>query len=354
MDTTADGTSDAVRERRSDPPARDGRSVRKGGGAVDAAGVAMLCCIAVWALVSAAGRDGRPEGTLLALLAVTAGYAAGRVLGAMLPAITLAAGGVLVLALVLLPPSRFGAGRHAPPLGYHNADAALLVLAAGAACCAAWGAPGAAPRTALRLVGAGAAAAALALGSAAGFAACAATVLCSLAAARMRRGPGLAGLALAVALAAGTSYAIAVNALPAGLSESLTGQLTQPRVQLWHQAVVLAERHPLRGVGPQRFSLAVTPSPVDAPLAGTPQSAPLQLAAEQGLPGVALLGTAYAWTLWALWRSPRSTPVVLTSAAALTGLALFATVDHVLSFATVTASAGLLAGLTTSRPFPEA
>jgi O-antigen ligase len=354
VDTTADGMSDAAREGRTDGPAPTQHGARPSTGAVDAAGTAVLACCAVWALVCATGRDARPEGTLLALLGVCAGYAAGRVFGALLPVLTPAAGAVAVLALVLVPSSRLSVGGDAPPVGYHNADAALLVLAVGAAGCAAWGAPGTVARVALRLVGAGAAVAALLLGSSAGFAAGVATLLCSLAAARIRRRLlGLAGLALVAALASGASYAVAVDALPAGLSESLTGQLTQPRVELWHQAVTLADHHPLRGVGPERFAEESTPLPSDTPIARTPQSAPLQLAAEQGVPGVALLATAYAWMLCALWRSPRPTPVVLTAAAALTGLALLATVDHVLSYAVVTASAGLLAGLTTSRPLPR-
>jgi O-antigen ligase len=353
MDTTADGTPGAAREGGAGGPPSPRHAVRPSTGAVDAAGMAVLACCAVWALLCAAGRDARPEGTLLALLAVTAGYAAGRVLGALLPVLTPAAGAVAVLALVLVPPSRMSASRDAPPLGYHAADAALLVLAVGAACCAAWGAPGTVPRAALRLVAAGAAVTALLLGSATGFAAGVATVLCSLAAAHVRRRLlGLAGLALAAAVAFGASYAVAVDALPSGLSQSLTGQLAQPRVALWHQAVTLAGHHPLRGVGPDRFAEESTPLPSDTPTARTPQSAPLQLAAEQGVPGVALLGAAYAWTLCALWRSPRPTPVVLTAATSLTGLALLATVDNVLSYAVVTACAGLLAGLTTSRPLP--
>lgn len=329
-------------------------------GGVDAAGMVVLACCATWVVVCAGGREARPEGALLALLAVTAGYAAGRVLGAMLPKLTLVAGAVTVLTLVLAPAHRLSGGASAPPLGYPNADAALLVLAAGAACCAAWGVtdsvwrlPAAAGRTLLRLLAMTAAVAALALGSSAAFAAGVTIVLCSLAAARMRhRLLGLAGLALAAVLAVGGSYAVAVDALPGGLSESLTGQLTQPRVALWHEAVDLAGRHPLRGVGPGRFAEESTPLPSDTPTAETPQSAPFQLAAEQGVPGVLLLGGAYLWTLCALWRSPRSTPAVLTAAATLTGLGLLATVDHVLSYAVVTSAAGLLAGVATSRPLP--
>ncbi|WP_327292523.1 O-antigen ligase family protein [Streptomyces sp. NBC_01198] len=354
MDTTAGGTPGATRAGRGDGPPQDRAAAgRDRAAVVDAVGITLLACCAVWALVAAAGRSARPEGTLLALLAVTAGYALGRILGALLPVLAPAAAAAAVLSLVLIPPTRLSAHPDAPPLGYPNADAALLVLAAGAACCAAGAARGRAWRIVLRCVGAGAAVTALALGSAAGFAAGVAIVLCSLAAARMRgRLLGLAGFALAAALVAGGSCAVAADALPAGLSESLTGQLTQPRVDLWHQAVDLAERHPLRGVGPGRFADEATPAPEPAPSSESPQSAPLQLAAEQGIPGVALLAAAFCWVLTALWRSPRPTPVVLTAAATLTGLAMLATVDHVLSYAVVTAGAGFLSGLATAHPFP--
>ena len=352
MDTTAGGVPGTARAGRTDGPAPQQQQLIRptGGRAVDAAGMVVLACCAVWALICAAGRDARPEDTLLALLAVTSGYAAGRVLGALLPVLTPAVGAVVVLALVLAPPFRPAAGGHAP-LGDPAADSALLVLAAGAACCAAWGAPRPVVRVALLLVAAGAAVAALALGSVAGCAACAATLLWSLAAGRTRRrATGLAVLALLAALVVGASYAVAVNALPSGLSGSLTGQLTRPRVELWHQAVGLARHHPLRGVGPGRFAEASERLPADTPVGPTPRSAPFQLAAEQGVVGVALLAAAYAWALCALWRSPRPTPVVLTAAAALTGLALLASVDPVLGYTAITASAGLLTGLTTSRP----
>ncbi|SHL50115.1 O-antigen ligase family protein [Actinacidiphila paucisporea] len=355
MDTTAGGTPGATRAGRGDGSPQGRTAGERGGGFLDAAGIVVLVCCAVWTLIAAAGRPARPEGTLLALLAVTAGYALGRILGALLPVLAPAAAAGAVLALVLVPPTRLSAHPDAPPLGYPNADAALLVLAVGAACCAAWAARGAARRIALRSVGAGAAAAALALGSAAGFAAGVAIVLCSLAAARVRRRlPGLAALALAAALAVGGSAAVATDALPSGLSESLTGQLTQPRVELWHQAVDLAEKHPLRGVGPERFADEAPPAAPSglAPAAESPQSAPLQLAAEQGIPGVALLALAFGWLLTALWRSPRPTPVVLTAAATLTGLAILATVDHILSYAVVTAGAGFLSGVATAHPFP--
>jgi O-antigen ligase len=79
----------------------------------------------------------------------------------------------------------------------------------------------------------------------------------------------------------------------------------------------------------------------------------LQLAAEQGLVGVALLAAVFGWILYVLWRAPRSTPVVLTAGAALTALAAIASVGNALSFTAVTAGAGLLAGMATARPLTD-
>ncbi|NED12002.1 O-antigen polymerase, partial [Streptomyces sp. SID9124] len=63
--------------------------------ASDAAGALILAACAIWSLISAAGRETRPEGVLLALLAVAAGFACGRICGTLLPVAT-AAGAALV------------------------------------------------------------------------------------------------------------------------------------------------------------------------------------------------------------------------------------------------------------------
>jgi O-antigen ligase len=165
-----------------------------------------------------------------------------------------------------------------------------------------------------------------------------------------RRAVGLGGLALAVALVTGATWAIAEDVLPDGLATSLEGQLTRHRVLLWHDALDMAAREPGLGVGPGRFA-ELSPTATQAlPPDGKPHSAPLQQAAEQGVLGVALLAAVFCWVLYALWRSPRPTPVVLTAGAALAALAAIAAVGNALSFTTVTAGAGLLAGLATARP----
>lgn len=319
--------------------------------ASDATGVVVLGACAAWSLIAAAAHGGRPEGVLLAVLAVAAGYASGRICGELMPVAAPCAGAFAGLGLAVAAP-HIGPGPHVTsPLGQTGATAALLTLSAGAACCAAWAARPPGLRIGLRLLAAGIAVAAALLGSTAGFVACLGVLLCSLAADRMRRrAVGLGGLALAVLLVTGATWATAEDALPDGLTVSLEGQLTQHRVLLWHDALGMAGREPGLGVGPGRFA-ELSPTVAQSLLPdGRPHSAPLQQAAEQGVPGLVLLAAVFCWILYALWRSPRPTPVVLTAGAALTALAAIATVGNALSFTTVTAGAGLLAGLATARP----
>ncbi|MFF4040354.1 O-antigen ligase family protein [Streptomyces sp. NPDC001816] len=308
----------------------------------------LLGACAAWSLITAAAHDGRPEGVLLAVLAVIAGYAAGRISGALLPVAAPCAGASAGLALAVVLPGLSPGPRYAAPLGHAGAIAALLALATGAACCAAWAARGSGLRLGLRLLAAGIALTGAAMGSAIGCAASAAVLLCSLAAGSMpRRGVGIAGLALAAALVAGTIWAVAAGALP----EALESRFASHRVQLWQDALRLARRDAGLGVGPGRFGELSDTAPPAVLLDDRPHSALLQQAAEQGLVGVLLLGAGFGWALYALWRTPRSTPIALTAGAALTALAAIASVGNALSFTTVTAGAGLLAGWATARPW---
>lgn len=327
--------------------------VRERGSAPDVVGAVVLGCCAVWALISAAGTEGRPEGVLLAVLAVTAGYACGRISGSLVPvaAATTVALAALGTAIVSSHDAAGATVAVATPQGDDGAVAALLALSAGAACCAASAVRPVRIRLALRLVGLLAAATGVLLGSAAGFFTALAVVLCSLAAEHVRRRlVGLAGLALATGLVVGGSWAVAEQVLPAGLSVSLEGQLTQNRVLLWRDAVDIAGDHPLLGVGPDRFGELSPTAAQSLDTDGKTHSAPLQQAAEEGVVGVVLLAAAYGWLLYGLGRSPCANPVVLTAGAALTALAALASVGNALSFTSVTVTAGLLAGLATARP----
>ncbi|UUN25310.1 O-antigen ligase [Streptomyces sp. FIT100] len=347
IDTT-DTNSDAS------APVRDGEQQERGH-AADVVGVAVLGCSAAWALISAAGRDARPEGVLLAVLAVAAGYACGRICGGLLPVTAAAAAALGGLGLALASPHGLPGlhdvpGGPLPQPGSSGAAAALLVLAAGAACCAASAARPGAIRLALWLLAVGVVGTSLLLGSVVGSAAAVGVLLCSLAAAHVRRRlMGLAGFALATALVTAGAWAMAEDTLPHGLTVSLQDRLTEHRVRLWQDAAGIAEEYPVLGAGPGRFG-ELSPTVQQSPDPdGTPRSAPLQLAAEQGVVGVVLLGGLYVWMLYGLGRSSRSTAVALSAGAALTAVGVLASVGDCLSHTAVTAGAGLLAGLATAR-----
>ncbi|MZD07671.1 O-antigen polymerase, partial [Streptomyces sp. SID5785] len=109
-------------------------------GLPDAVGIAVLGACAVWALISATARAGRPEGVLLAVLALAAGYACGRIGGALVPALAAVLAGAGGLCLALIGPGTVPAPYSLAPLGRTGAGAAVLALTAGALCCAAWSA----------------------------------------------------------------------------------------------------------------------------------------------------------------------------------------------------------------------
>ncbi|MGX2998652.1 O-antigen ligase family protein [Streptomyces sp. JNUCC 64] len=318
--------------------------------AADPVGVVLLAVCSGWALVTAAVNGGRPEGVLLAALAVAASYAFGRIYGALVPVGALATAALTGLVLAFLLPHVRTAPEGSSPLGQGGATAALLVLAAGAACCTAWVARRRAARRAAWTLALLVTVAAGVLGSTAGLTLCAGVVLCSAAAGPRRRALALGVLGAGAAATAGAAWAIAEGALPDGLLALLEAPLTSYRLLLWRDALELAREHPVLGVGPDRFG-ELSPTVAESLVPdGRPHSALLQQAAEQGLVGVGLLALAFGWVLYTLLRSPRPTAVAVTAGAALTAVAALATVGDALSFTAVTVGAGLLAGLATARP----
>ncbi|MEU6096987.1 O-antigen ligase family protein [Streptomyces sp. NPDC047079] len=320
----------------------------------DATGVLLLGACAGWSLVTAAAHGGRPEGVLLAVLAVAAGYSSGRILGALLPVTAPAVGALSGVGLAVAAPYAVPGPQPLVPLGHGGALAALLTLSSGAACCAAWAARHAAPRFALRASVAGIAGVAAALDSAPGLVASIGVLLYSLAADRTRRRAAvLTAFALVAALVTAATWAMAGNVTPGAPSALPEDQLGGHRVLLWHDALTLTREHPVLGAGPGRFGELSPVATQSALPDARPHSASLQQAAEQGLIGLALLTAVFCWFLYALWRTRRPTPVALTAGAALTALAVIASVGDALSFTTVTVGAGLLAGIATARPLGD-
>ncbi|WP_042381441.1 O-antigen ligase family protein [Streptacidiphilus melanogenes] len=299
----------------------------------DVVGFVLLAACAAWTDYCASGREAHPEGALLGLLAVSAGYATGRITGALAPL-----GGLVVPAAA--------AAVFAPAVGVRvlgdDAVAALLSLAVGAACCAGYAARERRLRWAARgcvLLALVLTAESLLTNATLGALACGGTLVVAGSVHRTRnRRRALLLLGACAALAVG---AVLVCAHGGGTDPSAggpTAEVSAQRLAVWQDAWQAVAQQPWRGVGPGDFA------------DGSASSASLQQAAEQGWPGLVLLGGAFAWCLWWLGRSPRPTSAALSAAGAMTALGVQAAATPVLSVPAVVVCAGLLLGLGVARP----
>ncbi|HET7325945.1 MAG TPA: O-antigen ligase family protein [Nocardioidaceae bacterium] len=245
--------------------------------------------------------------------------------------------GVAVVALVTVAMLAGGTeslsgGATAPPLGYANASAALLTIGVAGALSAA-----AHARDRLRtglVVWAGVlAVASLATGSRAVAACC---VLLMLLWPRLRRGPAAAWQAFA-ATVVGAAVVATVLLGATGSSSAEAGVVPETvgstRVDLWSEALDITADHPVRGVGPGNFSLH-SPTAGSDPDLQWAHSTPMQVLAELGLVGLALLAALTGWMVLALGRG----------AVFLAILALQPTVDYVLTFPAVLLGAAFVLG----------
>lgn len=292
-------------------------------------GVVVLALLGGWAVLS---HSGAPEtrGWVTSCAVVAGGLLAGAVLGRSDPlfpgllALTVAVGAVLTT----LPGSVSGLPT-APPLGYMNANGALLLGGAAGAVVAAgpherrW--QHAASLVALLLAGVcvvdGAQAAALA---------CLAVAVWGWARGHGSRAEWAVLGVVTVAIPALLPVAWAAGALPR--PAALVSALSEERFALWTEAWGLLVGDPVSGVGPGRFSQQA-PTAADPDLAWA-HSAVLQAGAELGWVGVGLLGLFVAWALVALGRDGVLLGILL----------LPASVDYVLHFGGVLLVSSLVVG----------
>ena len=311
-------------------------------------GVALFVAAAGWAAVAAAsaGSSGGP----LAALILSAGLtlALCRIVASRWP--TLVPAGLVGAAIVLMaadPEATLRSGPLQGPFGYANATAAFLVQATIAA---------------LMLVMAGRALVVRVVGAiaAAGFAFVVlitrswtaaimlpVVVLISLAVERAR------GSRAAVAVSGGVFVAIlvltvALGALGPGAGEGsigravVRGTITQVRVALWRDALVLMKEEPVLGVGPGRFASESPTASSDEDLRWAHNEF-LQTGAETGLLGFALTVSIFLWGFAALWLGPPG-PLAALAAAALALLGIHASVDYVLHFPAVALAGAAVVG----------
>ncbi len=292
-------------------------------------GVVALALFGGWALFA---HPAAPESTSWA--ASCALVSGGLLVGAVLVRVDQRVPGLLALAvavgaLVVTAPESLSGEPKAPPLGYLNANGAMLVAGAAGAVLAAG-----TRATQWRL---GASLAALLLGwvclAEGAQTAAAACVLVAVWGLLRDRGPTwlwvVAGTVVVVVPPLLTlGWASGVVTPPAGV----VSVLSEERVSLWTEAWGLLGEHPVRGVGPGRFSQE-SPTAADPDLAWA-HSALLQTGAELGWVGIGCLLVVLAWALFALGRD----------AMLLGALLLPASVDYVLHFGGVLLVSSLVLG----------
>ncbi|HUR73963.1 MAG TPA: O-antigen ligase family protein [Sporichthya sp.] len=317
----------------------------------DQVGAALLAAFLGWAWVSALVNHTTAWPLTALLITVAAVYAAGRSRADRLDAVVLGFT-ICLLVLVVIRPASVSGRPLAPPLHYGNADGALFALGVAAAAIAAvratpaqrllrWTATGGLVLITFATTSRAAAALALAIVAVAPLAGRAA----------VRRWCAAIGLA-AVAVAAVIVVAWAAGHPPLEASRAESA-LSSRRVQLWSEADDLIRAEPLFGVGPGRFSVE-SPTAARFPSTSETHSEYLQVAAETGIPGAALLAALVGWVFGALHRSRRDPRAVVIATAAAASLGIQGAIDYVWHFPAIMVVGAALLGVTTAISGPRA
>lgn len=317
--------------------------------------VVLWCVLAAagWTVIAATGRAAEPLPQVALLAGTGSAYAVAHLISSRRPVLVPALVAAAVVILAALNPGIASGKPLAEPLGYGNANAALLVqgvVAAGLVAVAARRPPARLAAAAAVLV---LAAATVPTRSSAGMVL--ATVVVATAAVAGWRTPGRT----AVALAAAATFAVFLGTVALGMADAVRDgdavdravdqTLSSRRTALWHDAIELTREAPLRGVGPGRFedTSPVAQSDRDARWA---HSMLLQIAAETGLPGVLLIGGVLAAAYVQLYRGGAPPGVRMLAAIGLTVLLTHAAIDYIAHFAAVPIAAAALVGAASGTP----
>lgn len=311
----------------------------------DAAGIALVAAFGAWTLVSGLVRSGNPWPQLALLAAAVTAYVVGRVQGGRRPVFVPAAVAVsIIVGAVASGPAALSGGPAAPPLGYGNANGALYALGVAAACAVAV----LADKEPVRLV-AGVLAVVfvgLAIATLSKTAAILAVGVLAVGVIAGRLGRWVVVVAPLVVMATFTvTIVLGVNH---GRLPSLFEELSARRTALWRDAMEIIADDPVFGAGPGMFAETSPIAAADAD-AGWAHSAYLQVGAETGVFGAALLGLLLLWVFGALYRSRQDVRLIVIGTAAVTAFAVHAAIDYVAHFPAIVVVAALLAGLASSR-----
>jgi O-antigen ligase len=323
------------------------------GARLDVLGGALVALAAVWTLVAPRAAPGA-RGRVVALLALVAGsYAAARLLARVarwLPPLIVAV--AVAGAFAATAPSSLYAHPLTPPLGYANANGALVAQGAFAGLLLAILGRRPALRAASVSVTLGGVGVAVLIGARAP--ALLVLLLAPLALlGRSERSARRVVVGLCAVFAAVLLVTVAVGATArdghaAGVGALVEDVVTARRVALWGDAWDLMASSPARGVGVGRFAAQSPTALADADAAWAHHGF-LQQGAEQGIGGFALALALPLWGFARLAASRGRDAATIVGAAALAALGIHACLDYVLHFAAVPVAAAALVGAAVAR-----
>jgi len=310
----------------------------------DAAGVAIAAAFAAWTVTSAVVRAGNPWPQVALLAAAAAGYVIGRMQGGRPVFVPAAVVASILVGTVASGPAALSGGPSAPPLAYGNANGALYVMGVASACAVAI----LANKEPVRLVGGVLAVVfvMLAIATLSKTAAVLAIGILVIGAVARRLGRWVVAVAplVVVAMLAVT----VVLGLNHGSLPSMFEQLNARRTALWRDAMEIFAEQPAFGAGPGMFA-QTSPTALADNDARWAHSAYLQVGAETGVIGAALLALLLMWVFGALYRSRQDQRLMVIGTAAVAAFAVHASIDYVAHFPAIVIVAALLAGLASSR-----
>jgi O-antigen ligase len=325
----------------SDAPFRSRRTSREQVTlALDICGSILVIATVGWLLLVAQAEGGDPRSTYGVVLVAAGAYVIGRGLTTHHPWV--------VPGLILLATFAFAGLRRdvllgrplRAPLGYSNAAGSLAMLAAAAALVVFVRARD----PVIRGAGLVAAAACMAFPwlnhtRTAGLLALLIPIAILASDERAIRWVVAAGAAAAAAVFGFVVY-LGWAYTPGRVPDWIHATLSERRLMLWNDAIVIALQNPITGIGPGRFP-AVSPTAIMDPDTIWPHNELLHFAAESGLVGLFLFAGIFAVAFARLWWA-RGDQGTALAAAALSAVAIHSSVDYVLHYPAVAAAAAAI------------
>lgn len=124
------------------------------------------------------------------------------------------------------------------------------------------------------------------------------------------------------------------------------GTVSERRLMLWNEAIRMMMSHPSTGVGPGRFQTESTIAQYDSDARWAHHEF-LQMGAEAGLIGLALVLLVFVWGFAGLWAASDDSWMAVLGAGTLAALGIQACMDYVLHFPAIPLVAAALTGSAT-------